>query len=82
MNSVHPKDKILDEAKKVAAKIAAHSGLAAATAKRAVLASYETFLQGGMDHERSLFMGLLNTHDKKEGVKAFFEKRPPKFNNS
>jgi len=82
VNSIHPKDKLLEETTKLASKIAAYSALAAVSAKRAVLASFETHLQGGMDHERSLFMGLLNTHDKKEGVKAFFEKRPPKFNNS
>ena len=32
-----------------------------------------------MAHERSLFIGILNTHDKNEGTKAFMEKRKAVF---
>ena len=35
-----------------------------------------------VDHERSLFIGLLGTNDKKEGVKAFLEKRKANFTDS
>jgi len=46
-----------------------------------VNASQEGGLQNGLDHERSLFIGLMGTQDKKEGVKAFLEKRSAKFTN-
>jgi enoyl-CoA hydratase len=50
--------------------------------KRAVNTAFEVGITQGNEHERSLFMGLLETNDKKEGVKAFLEKRKPKFTNS
>ena len=82
VNSVHPRDTLLEETLKIAKKIAEHSQMAAGAAKRAINNSFETGLQAGNDHERSLFISLLSTDDKKEGVKAFLEKRPPKFVNS
>ncbi|TNV76321.1 hypothetical protein FGO68_gene5784 [Halteria grandinella] len=80
-SQVFPREKLTEEALKLAGKIAAHSQMAAAFAKRGVNQAYESGLQGGLDHERSLFIGLMGTSDKKEGVKAFLEKRAPKFSN-
>lgn len=80
-SQVLPRDKLLEETMKLATKIASNSQMAAAFGKRAVNQSYESGLQGGLDHERSLFIGLMGTSDKKEGVKAFLEKRPAKFTN-
>ena len=81
MTSVHPREKLVEETLNLAKKIAAQSQISAAFAKRAVSQAYESGLQGGLEHERSLFIGLMGTADKKEGVKAFLEKRPAKFTN-
>eukprot|EP00347_Sterkiella_histriomuscorum_P013507 403364453 len=82
VSQVFPRATILEDALKLAHKIAQYSQLAAGAAKRSINASYETNLQAGNDHERSLFIGLLGTNDKKEGIQAFMEKRTPKFTNS
>lgn len=80
-SSIFPRARLLEETLKIAAMIAKHSQIAAGFAKRSVLASQEGGLQNGLDHERSLFIGLMGTQDKKEGVKAFLEKRASKFTN-
>ena len=82
VTQVHPREKLMEETLKLAAKIAQQSQIAAAFSKRAINTAYETTLQGGLDHERTLFTGLLATNDKIEGTKAFLEKRQPKFTNN
>ena len=59
--SVHSKEKLVEETLALAKKIAAHSQIAASFAKRAVNQSMESGLQGGIEHERSLFIGLMGT---------------------
>mmetsp|Transcript_15048 Transcript_15048/g.10932 ORF Transcript_15048/g.10932 Transcript_15048/m.10932 type:complete len:89 (+) Transcript_15048:514-780(+) len=68
VNAVHPPDQLMEGAMKLAKKITKHSQIASAFAKRAVLSSMWGGLQGGVEQERSLFMALFNTEDKKEGV--------------
>ena len=48
-------------------------------AKESVLKAFETTLAEGLEYERKLFYMLFATEDQKEGMKAFVEKRPPKF---
>lgn len=50
-------------------------------AKEAVNASQEMSLQEGLRFERRLFHALFATHDQKEGMEAFLEKRKPDFQN-
>lgn len=82
VSRVVPKEALKDETMKLAKKIASHSQIAAAVCKRAINASFESGLSAGIEHERSLFMSLLSTNDKKEGTAAFQAKRPAKFTNS
>jgi enoyl-CoA hydratase len=74
-------DKLVEEAVKIAAQIAALSRPAVLAAKEAVNRAYETTLAEGVRHERRLFHALFATSDQKEGMAAFVEKRKPKFEN-
>ncbi len=74
-------DKLIDEAVKMAAQIAALSRPAVFAAKEAVNRAYETTLAEGVRHERRLFHALFATADQKEGMAAFAEKRKPAFKN-
>jgi enoyl-CoA hydratase len=76
---VVPADKLLEETLAAAKKIAAMGRLAALANKEAVNAAFETPLTEGLKLERRLFYGLFATHDQKEGMAAFVEKRPPEF---
>ena len=67
------------EALKIAARIAELSPVAVAFAKQAVNRAFETTLVEGVRHERALFMSLFGTHDQREGMAAFAEKRKPAF---
>jgi enoyl-CoA hydratase len=70
---------LLDEAIKTAGTIAAMSLPSVLAAKEAVNRAFETSLAEGVRFERRVFHSLFATRDQKEGMAAFIEKRPPKF---
>ncbi|KAK0553851.1 hypothetical protein OC845_000988 [Tilletia horrida] len=70
---------VVDEAVKVAGKIASKGQLAVQAGKEAVNASFELSLAEGNRLERRLFQALFATKDQKEGMGAFAEKRKAKF---
>jgi enoyl-CoA hydratase len=72
---------LVDEAVKVAATIASMSLPSVLAAKEAVNAALETSLTEGIRFERRIFHSLFATADQKEGMAAFIEKRPAKFEN-
>jgi len=78
---VVPAANLLDEAMKVAGTIAALSLPSVLAAKEAVNRAFETPLAEGIRFERRIFHSLFATHDQGEGMHAFIEKRPPKFQN-
>ena len=104
ISAIHPPEQLLDEAVKLAEKIATHSKLVVKLAKESVNASYETTLNQGILFERRIFHATFGTNgilsllfkmfmlpwlnncflilDRKEGMKAFAEKRKPSFTDS
>jgi len=78
---VVPLQNLLDEALKVAATIASMSLPSVLAAKEAVNRAFQASLAEGIRFERRVFHSLFATRDQKEGMAAFIEKRPPKFEN-
>jgi enoyl-CoA hydratase len=76
---VVPADRLLDEALATAATIAGMSLPSAMMVKEAVNRAYESTLAEGVRFERRVFHALFATADQKEGMRAFVEKRAPKF---
>lgn len=73
---VVPAGEALDEAVKVADKIASFSAPVAALAKECVNAAEELSLADGLRFERGLFHGTWALEDRREGFQAFIDKRP------
>ena len=79
VSAVVPKEACVEEAKKVAAAIAAKSPVAIKLGKMAVNKAFELGLSEGLDFERELFYMLFASEDAKEGMHAFLDKRKPEF---
>jgi enoyl-CoA hydratase len=77
INKVVPVEYYLQEARNLAKEIAGKPALAVRLAKEAVLKSFDTTIEGGLEFERKNFYLLFSSHDQKEGMKAFVEKRKP-----
>ncbi len=74
-----PHEETLDRALDLAATIAEKSPIALRLAKQAVLAAYQTNLAAGLEEERRILARAFATEDRAEGMRAFIEKRPPRW---
>ena len=81
VSRIVPAAELVDEAIKVAAKIASLSRPVVMLAKESVNRAYETTLAEGVTFERRVFHSTFAIEDRKEGMAAFAEKRPPAFKN-
>lgn len=77
-----PADRLMEEVLAAAGTIAEMSLPVAMMVKESINRAYETTLAEGVQFERRLFHSTFATEDQKEGMKAFVEKRPPKFRNA
>ena len=75
INRVVPAGAHLDEALRLATLIAERPPLAVRLGKEAVNQAMETPLTAGLEYERKLFSLLFASEDKREGMRAFLEKR-------
>ena len=72
-------DKLMAEARKLAGHLATQPTYGLGLAKRAIHASAANSFDAQLDLERDLQREAGRTPDYAEGVRAFFEKRPPQF---
>jgi enoyl-CoA hydratase len=63
----------------IARSMADKSPLALELGKEAIRASSRLGLEDGLDYEANLFVQLFSSHDKNEGIDAFFEERDPEW---
>jgi enoyl-CoA hydratase len=82
VSKVVPSSELVNEAVKLAEKIAANSPLIVQMAKESVNRAYESTLQEGLLFERRLFHTTFATKDRKEGMSAFSEKRKANWTSS
>lgn len=79
VSRVVPQEKLLDEARAIAKRIAAGAPLAVRAVKRLVNRGMDMPLSAALEAERYAFGLLHGTEDRLEGRRAFVEKRKPQF---
>ncbi len=79
VNSVHPAERLMDAAREICRKWQSKGPVSLMAARDAVLRSADADIQSGMDYENKLFALCLASGERDEGIKAFLEKRKPKF---
>lgn len=79
---VVPADELLDSALETAELVASKSFVATSQIKEQVNAVDELSLSQGIQFERRTFHSLFSSHDQKEGMTAFVEKRDPDFKHA
>ena len=79
VNRVVPPELLIEKAKDIAKKIARQAPIAIRQAKSAINKGSEMDLNTGLDFEVESVSMTFSTKDKDEGMKAFIERRKPKF---
>jgi len=79
VTEVLPLADLLPRAKELAHELGAQAPMAFAAGRDAVLRSMETDLLTGIDYERKLYAICMATEDSREALRAYAEKRPPRY---
>ncbi|HBP0596743.1 TPA: enoyl-CoA hydratase/isomerase family protein [Pseudomonas aeruginosa] len=80
VSRIVPPDHLLEEGRRLAADMASLSGEVLVLIKQAARASASLPMDEGLRRERAAFHHTLSLPDHEEGMRAFLEKRPPRFN--
>ncbi len=75
VNKVTSQDELMSTAKDMAKKIASKGSYAVSVAKAAINNGYDMDIHNAVEMEANLFGVTNDTHDKKEGMGAFLERR-------
>ncbi len=78
-NWVVPKNDLLPMAMNLAEEIAKNGPVAVRAAKKALQEGLEVPLKEGLEVERKYYAKTIFTEDRLEGIRAFLEKRPPRY---
>ena len=78
VNAVYTQEELLGAAKKMAAGIAKNAPIAVRNCKKAINDGLSVDMDQAIVIEEKLFGGCFETHDQKEGMSAFLEKRKEK----
>lgn len=81
VNHVYPGAELMDQAKKMAKRMASKAPLAVGYAKFAIGKGMQVDIDTAMSIESDMFGMCCATEDKNEGLGAFVEKRKPQFKN-
>lgn len=81
VNQVVSPEKLMETALKLAGEMAAKSSLALTFAKSAIDRGSSIDLNSALHYEIECFTGCFATEDHSEGLKAFLEKRQPRYKN-
>jgi len=79
VNSVYPDDRLTQEAEKLATELAQSPTLALSLTKRLVDRAWKRDIEEQLALEREFMARCGRSHDCREGVRAFLEKRKPHF---
>jgi len=79
VNRVVEPDQLMSVTREIAAEIAANAPLAVQATKRMMRLGLEETFEANVHHVFLQLLPLIGSHDFKEGVRAFMEKRDPQF---
>jgi len=82
VNRVTEGSQLLEETLKIASVIASKSPLTISWLKQVINEGMMIDLETACSMEKTIFSLCFSTHDQKEGMAAFLEKRPPVFNGT
>jgi enoyl-CoA hydratase len=75
VNAVYPQAELMEQALKIANKIAKNAPIAVRASKKAINDGLQVDMDSALEIEEKLFGSCFETHDQKEGMTAFLEKR-------
>jgi enoyl-CoA hydratase len=82
VNAVVPHDELLPAARRLAARILRHSPLAVGGVITAVTRGLNMGIAEGLQVESEQFAALVGSHDLREGLAAWIERRAPNYNGN
>ncbi len=79
VNHVVAREQLLPTATLIAQEVLKNSPFAVRQAKRAIDCGVDLALEDGLECEHEAYMRAIASEDRREGIAAFNEKRPPQF---